>query len=200
LVLCQLGHAATALKQPEVLGYYAEALQIATAEQIDRIAVEVLTGVAQQMIQNHNHDLAVALLSLVQNHTASEFETKRKAHGLLIELEAQLPAHQVVEGRQRGQALALQDIVSNLFNGYLFTSIERPNEPSPPPDKVPINLTDREVEVLRLVAQGNTDQQIAKRLQVSVRTVNSHVTNILRKTGSNNRTAAAVFARDIGLV
>jgi tetratricopeptide (TPR) repeat protein len=125
LVLCQLGHAATAFKQPEVLGYYAEALQIATAEQIDRVVVEVLTGVAQLMIQKHNHDLAVALLSLVQNHTASEFETKRKAHRLLLEVETQLPVHQFVEGQRRGQALALQDIVSNLFDGYLYNSVER---------------------------------------------------------------------------
>ena len=82
----------------------------------------------------------------------------------------------------------------------LKSSTERQTEPLPLTDKYFIRLTDREVEVLRLVAQGDTDQQIAKRLQVSVRTVNSHVTNILNKTGCGNRTAAAAFARDTGLV
>jgi DNA-binding CsgD family transcriptional regulator len=167
---------------------------------MERVALEVLTGVAQQMIQNGNCDLAVALLSLVQKHTASEFETKWKAHRLLVELEAQLPMHQLVEGRQQGEALALQELVSNLSHDYLYTYAEQRNEPSPPTNEVPIKLTDWEVEGLRLVAQGDTDQKIAKRLKVSVRTVNSHVTNILNKTGCDNRITAAIFARDIGLV
>ena len=58
----------------------------------------------------------------------------------------------------------------------------------------PAGLTRREVEVLRLVANGATNQQVADKLHISVRTVNTHMTNILNKTGCDNRTAASSFA------
>lgn len=58
----------------------------------------------------------------------------------------------------------------------------------------PAGLTQREVEILQLVATGATNQQIAKVLHISVRTVNTHITNILNKTGLENRTAASTFA------
>lgn len=58
----------------------------------------------------------------------------------------------------------------------------------------PAGLTRREVEVLRLVANGATNQQVADTLHISVRTVNTHMTNILNKTGCDNRTAASAFA------
>ena len=63
-----------------------------------------------------------------------------------------------------------------------------------PPGEYPAGLTAREVEVLRLVAQGLTNRQIAESLTISVRTVNTHVTNILNKTNCDNRTAATTFA------
>lgn len=52
-------------------------------------------------------------------------------------------------------------------------------------------LTEREAEILRLVAAGSTDREIAEGLVVSVRTVESHVASILRKLGARNRTEAA---------
>ena len=58
----------------------------------------------------------------------------------------------------------------------------------------PAGLTRREVEVLRLVANGATNQQVADELHISVSTVNAHMNNILNKTGSENRTAASAFA------
>lgn len=60
--------------------------------------------------------------------------------------------------------------------------------------RYPNGLTEREVEVLSLVADGATNQQIALILHLSVRTVNTHVANILNKTGCENRTAATAFA------
>jgi len=61
-------------------------------------------------------------------------------------------------------------------------------------------LTDREVEVLRLVAAGMTNGQIAETLDIARRTVASHVEHILTRTGAANRTAAAVIAAQIGLL
>jgi DNA-binding CsgD family transcriptional regulator/tetratricopeptide (TPR) repeat protein len=67
-------------------------------------------------------------------------------------------------------------------------------KPEPKKTTYPAGLTRREVEVLRLVAGGATNQQVADELHISVRTVNTHMTNIFNKTGCDNRTAAGAFA------
>ena len=60
-------------------------------------------------------------------------------------------------------------------------------------------LTPREVEVLRLVAGGKTDREIAEELFISARTVTTHVRNILGKIRAANRTEAAGYATRNGL-
>jgi DNA-binding CsgD family transcriptional regulator len=60
-------------------------------------------------------------------------------------------------------------------------------------------LSTRELEVLRLVAAGQTNQQIAEVLVISSSTVAKHVSSILTKTGAANRAQAAVYAKDHGL-
>jgi predicted ATPase/DNA-binding CsgD family transcriptional regulator len=64
----------------------------------------------------------------------------------------------------------------------------------------PESLTAREFEVLRLVAEGLTDAQVAERLVVSLRTVHAHLRSIYRKLDVRTRTAAARYAVDQGLV
>ncbi|MFN8514789.1 MAG: helix-turn-helix transcriptional regulator [Thermomicrobiales bacterium] len=71
-----------------------------------------------------------------------------------------------------------------------------PRGPTPPPRS---RLTAREAEVLRLVAQGLTDPQIAARLFLSRHTVNSHLKAIYAKLGVNTRAAATRLAADHGL-
>jgi RNA polymerase sigma factor (sigma-70 family) len=61
-------------------------------------------------------------------------------------------------------------------------------------------LTAREREVIRLLAEGLTNREIAERLVVSEHTVHRHVTNILRKLGLSSRTAAAAHAVRAGLL
>jgi DNA-binding NarL/FixJ family response regulator len=58
----------------------------------------------------------------------------------------------------------------------------------------PAGLSEREVEVLRLIASGKSNSQIASELFISLNTVVRHVSNILTKTGLNNRTEAASYA------
>ena len=58
----------------------------------------------------------------------------------------------------------------------------------------PDGLSQREVEVLRLIAAGKTDREIADELVISSRTVNNHVRSILNKTAVANRTEAATYA------
>ena len=61
-------------------------------------------------------------------------------------------------------------------------------------------LSDRELEVLRLVTEGMTDAQVAERLFVSTRTVNAHMRSILRKLGARSRATAARLAEERGLL
>ena len=66
--------------------------------------------------------------------------------------------------------------------------------------RYPAGLTTREVEVLRLVAQGLTDIHVAERLVISPRTVNTHLTSIYNKLGVDSRAAATRFAVEHQLV
>jgi two-component system response regulator NreC len=71
-----------------------------------------------------------------------------------------------------------------------------PPEPAGPPD----DLTEREVEVLRLIALGHTNAEIAKELYLSVRTVESHRAHIQQKLGRSTRAELVRYALDHALV
>ena len=62
------------------------------------------------------------------------------------------------------------------------------------------NLTEREVEVLKLLAVGMYNKEVAESLEISERTVKNHVSNIFKKLDVTDRTQAAVFAIRNGLV
>jgi DNA-binding NarL/FixJ family response regulator len=64
----------------------------------------------------------------------------------------------------------------------------------------PEALTEREIEVLRLLAEGQSNKEIARSLSIGEKTVKTHVSNILAKLGVYSRTQAALHAVQIGLV
>ena len=64
----------------------------------------------------------------------------------------------------------------------------------------PEALTERETEVLRLLAQGKANKEIARSLNISEKTVKVHVSNILSKLGVQSRTQATLYAIRVGLV
>ena len=64
----------------------------------------------------------------------------------------------------------------------------------------PEELTEPETEVLRLLAQGQSNKQIARNLQIGEKTVKTHVSNILSKLGVQSRTQATLYAIRVGLV
>jgi DNA-binding NarL/FixJ family response regulator len=64
----------------------------------------------------------------------------------------------------------------------------------------PVDLSEREIEVLRLIAQGATNREIATQLVISEGTVKNHISNILSRLGLRDRTQAAIFARERGLL
>ncbi len=68
---------------------------------------------------------------------------------------------------------------------------EEEEKPAPSPKKETSGRSERELEILRLVAQGMTDSQVASRLYLSPRTVGQHLRSIYRKLGVPSRAAAA---------
>jgi DNA-binding NarL/FixJ family response regulator len=75
---------------------------------------------------------------------------------------------------------------------------ELPSEPRRQPLVDP--LTDRELEVLRALADGLSNREAADRLYLSEGTVKNHVTSVLAKLGVRDRTQAALRARELGLL
>ncbi len=67
-------------------------------------------------------------------------------------------------------------------------------------DPLTISLSGREIEIIELVAEGLTNQEIADRLTISKRTVDNHVSNVFTKTGSKNRVALLNWAMDNGKI
>lgn len=73
----------------------------------------------------------------------------------------------------------------------------------PAASTIPLNnagLTEREIGVLRLIAQGATNREIAEQLVISEGTVKNHISNILSRLALRDRTQAAIFARENGLL
>jgi HD-GYP domain-containing protein (c-di-GMP phosphodiesterase class II) len=73
-------------------------------------------------------------------------------------------------------------------------------ESHPPIEEYPSGLTDREVQVLRLIARERTNRQMAEELYISPKTVGRHVENIYAKIGVSTRAGAAVFAMENSLI
>ncbi|MBD2206318.1 helix-turn-helix transcriptional regulator [Calothrix sp. FACHB-1219] len=64
----------------------------------------------------------------------------------------------------------------------------------------PVSLSDRELQIIDLVAAGLTNQEIAGKLEISKRTVDNHISNILTKTQTENRVALVRWALQWGKV
>jgi DNA-binding NarL/FixJ family response regulator len=80
----------------------------------------------------------------------------------------------------------------------VVASLTTKKDPPPPtePEQGGIDLTHREIEVLRLIAEGATNREIAEKLVISEGTVKNHISNILSRLGLRDRTQAAIFARE----
>lgn len=125
-----------------------------------------------------DHDEALAILRW--NRTTAE---PNRASSLLASAERRFRVLGMTPWAERAATLAA-------------TAARRPASGSIP---YPGGLSDREIDVLRLVAQGCSDRVIGDRLFLSPRTINAHVRNMLRKTDRANRTELSVWAMEQGL-
>ncbi len=94
-----------------------------------------------------------------------------------------------IRAAARGQSVLESQVASKMMNRFR-------NKAEAPAYK---ELTDREMEVLRLLAQGKSNQDIADQLIIGIKTVKFHVTNILAKLDVEDRTQAAIYAYKNGL-
>ena len=95
----------------------------------------------------------------------------------------------------RGEALLAPTVTRRLLDRFARSLPEA----GPPPAALS-SLTEREVEVLRLMAGGLSNAELAERLVLSEATVKSHVSNVFRKLGVRDRVQAVILAYDAGLV
>jgi HD-GYP domain-containing protein (c-di-GMP phosphodiesterase class II)/DNA-binding CsgD family transcriptional regulator len=101
------------------------------------------------------------------------------------------PAHD-----RRSSATVLADEVraGRLDVGIVDAILSRDGASAPRPRTLPDQLTEREVEILCLVARGLSNKEIASRLAISAKTVQHHVAHVYEKTGVRSRAAAAIYA------
>jgi DNA-binding NarL/FixJ family response regulator len=94
-----------------------------------------------------------------------------------------------------GEALLAPSVTRRLLDRFAQTL---PGEEKPPPELE--SLTERELEVLKLLASGLSNAELAERLFLSETTVKSHISSVLRKLGLRDRVQAVVLAYEAGLV
>jgi two-component system, NarL family, response regulator LiaR len=116
---------------------------------------------------------------------------KAGASGYLLKDSSPHELLQAIREVHRGESFLAPAVARKLIQ-----EINRPEELPPASDP----LSERELEVLELIAKGLANQEIADRLVISERTVRNHVGNILGKLHLANRTQAALYALQKGLV
>jgi DNA-binding NarL/FixJ family response regulator len=114
--------------------------------------------------------------------------------GFILKTESPQQLVEAVRVIAAGEALLAPEITRRLI--ARFVSGGRPNAPPPELEK----LTVRELEVLKQVARGRSNAEIASALYISAGTAKTHVARILSKLGLRDRVQAVVFAYDCGLV
>jgi NarL family two-component system response regulator LiaR len=141
-------------------------------------------------IKEQNPDARILVLTSFSEDRRAFEAVKAGALGYLLKDSSSDEVIQAIRDVYRGE-LSLQPGLAL----RVIRELRRPTDL--PPAEEP--LTDREVEVLRLVAQGLSNREIGERLGISERTVRSHVSSFLEKLHLANRTQAALYALREGL-
>jgi DNA-binding NarL/FixJ family response regulator len=105
---------------------------------------------------------------------------------------------EAIRAAARGESFLQPSIAAKVLAE--FNRLERSAAPPPPPPALAEPLSERELEILRLLAAGDSNKEIAAALYITEGTVKNHVTNILGKLDARDRTQAALRARELGLI
>jgi DNA-binding NarL/FixJ family response regulator len=175
-----------------------EALALCRRLQPDLALIDVrmpeLDGLATcQAIKQECPSTSVILITIHENPEYLLQALKAGAAGYVLKDLSQRELITAVQGVLRGESMLNKELVARLLQ-RLARETHSQEELSAEP------LSPREREVLYLLAQGQTNREIAEHLTVSVSTVKIHVEHILAKLGVSDRTQAAVRAIELGLL
>jgi DNA-binding NarL/FixJ family response regulator len=163
------------------------------------IGMPVLNGLeATRQIKKQLPHIRVLVLSAYDNEDFVLQVVRSGADGYLLK---NCPAEDLlsaIRSVRNGQAFFSPSVSKLLLEEYLRNSAApqaRSDGPSPSG-----KLTGREREILQLVAEGSTHQQIGNHLNISVRTVDTHCNNIMKKLDIHDRSGLVTFAIKNGIV
>lgn len=105
----------------------------------------------------------------------------------------------VVRNVLQGESVLDHNLAMRLIKHLSAEADRQAQKPVPPPEALAGSLTSRELEVLRLLALGKTNRELADELVISLSTVKRHVERIISKLKVSDRTQAAVKAVELGL-
>lgn len=141
-------------------------------------------------IRSRHPEVAVLALTMLQDESSLRDALRAGARGYLLKESTPTEIIRAIEAVASGHAV---------FGGVAAArALAALTDESREPVSLP-ELTQRERQVLDLVAQGLTNAAIADRLYLSEKTVRNHVSSIFTKLGVNDRAAAVARARDVGL-
>ena len=150
---------------------------------MDMIMPELNGPEAIALIKQENPKARILVLTSFGESKQISAAVQAGALGYLLKDSSPDDLLHAIRSVHRGNLVLPQDLAVKLM---------QPQPPRPAVDQ----LTERETDVLRLLAQGQSNQEIARSLNISDTTVRSHVSNILMKLGVSNRTQAALVARE----
>jgi ATP/maltotriose-dependent transcriptional regulator MalT len=187
--------------------HYHESLRIALDIQWVPLILAILTS-TQRILSFRQPERAIEVLALVKQHPAAERDAQEMAAQQLAVLKRDIqPAafEEIVRRDLSGSELAIAREVlaelSLLKTNPLLVEVETPYQAGSTPNETLLDpLTDRELEVLGLMAQGLTNRQIAEQLVVVLGTVKAHSHSIYSKLGVNNRVQAIKRAQELSLL
>jgi len=170
----------------------AEALSMAHELKPDVVLMDLLMPVmdgiaATGAIRRELPDVEVIALTSVLEDRAVYGAMRAGAIGYLLKDTQADELCQAIKAAAAGQVQMSPSVVARLLR-----EVPSPQEPEP--------LTERETEVLRQLAQGKSNKEIAAALVIAEKTARTHVSNILAKLGVTSRTQAALHAVRTGLV
>jgi DNA-binding NarL/FixJ family response regulator len=169
-----------------------EALRMARELQPDVVLMDLIMpgmdGIAAtQAIRTELPDVEVLALTSVLEDASVVGAIRAGAIGYLLKNTEADDLRRAIRAAAEGQVQLSPEAAARLMR-----EVRAPDSPE--------SLTDRETDVLRLVAEGKANKEIARALKIGEKTVKTHVSRILAKLGVQSRTQAALYAARIGLV
>jgi DNA-binding NarL/FixJ family response regulator len=173
-----------------------EAVQLARSLRPDVVLMDLLMPrtdgmTATRIIRHELPDVEVVALTSVLEDSSVLEAVRAGAIGYLLKTTRLSDLKRAIQSAAEGQVQLSPEAAA-----LLIREIRTPE----PADSGAEGLTDREVEILRLVARGRANKEIARELTIVEKTVKTHVSSILAKLGLQSRTQAALYAVRTGLV